>query len=235
MLKYGYYALTILYSLFLLYALFNYVTKQAPSGDASVDWARGIFFSVGLLVALVVGWLFRRKPAIGFLILCLPLVYVALPFIRSLLTDMYAAAPTLKNVPPLTLTIQNTTNATVHVQLSCWFNTSQKGQVSLYKTLDYTMGPLKSEDFSFEQYETNLLASKSSYISIMMYEMVKMNSEGVMYDKEIQPCMQFYDEQIAAFSLGQYTIVIDSSKNTPTFRSTVESLKAQDDYGNGVF
>jgi hypothetical protein len=235
MLKYGYYLLTILYSLFLLYALFNYVTKQAPTGDASVDWARGIFFSIGLLVILVVGWLFRRKPTIGFIILCLPLVYVALPLIRSLVRDMYASAPTLKTIPPLTLTIQNTTKATVHVQLSCWFNTSQKGQVSLYKTLDYTMAPLKSEDFTFEQYETNLLASKSRYITIMMYEQVKMNYNGVSYDKEIQPCMQFYDEQIEAFSQGHYTVVIDSTKNSPTFRSTVELLKAQDDYGTGVF
>ncbi len=235
MIKYGYYTLAIIYGIFLLISLFMYLTKPTPTGDASVDWARGIFFSIGLFVILAIGLLFWKKPVIGFIIYCIPLVFVAMPFIRAKLTDLYAVTPPLKSVPPLTLTIQNTTPATVHVQLSCWFSTDQKGTSSLYKTLDYTMEPSQTKDIAFTNYETNLLASKSSFVSVMMYEQVKMQSNDATYVKEIQPCMQTYDEKIEAFGQGHYTIVIDSTKNTPTFKSTVEELKEQKGYGTGVF
>jgi len=235
MLKYGYYILASIYGLFLIYSLFTYFTRPAPTGDASVDWARGIFFSAGLLIVLVIGLLFWKKPNIGFFIFCIPLVFLALPFIRQKLTDLYAITPPLKSIPPLTLTIQNTTDAIVHVQLSCWFSTSDKGTVSLYKTMDYTSEPRKSNDYTFSPFETNLLASKSSYVSVMMYEQIKVNSDQGSYIKEIQPCMYFYDEQIEAFGKGVYTIVIDSTKNTTTFRSEVKHMKEQGIYETGVF
>lgn len=236
MIKYGYYALAILYSIFLIITLFLYVTKPAPSGDASIGWARGIFFSVFLFGVLIIGLLFWKRPVIGFFIFCIPLVFLALPYIRDRLTDLYAISPTLEKVPPLTITINNTTNAKVHVQLNCWFSTSEKGTSSLYKTLDYTMEPLKTNDYKFTSYETNLLAKKSSYVSVMIYEqVVNRSSDGVLYTKEIQPCMQFYDEKTEAFRNGKYTIVIDSSKNSPQFKSEVGLLKEQNMYGTGVF
>lgn len=235
MLKYAYYVLAVIYGLLLLYSLFMYITKPAPTGDASVEWAKGIFFYLGLFSILVIGLLFWKKPNIGFFIFCIPLVFLALPFIRQKMTDLYAITPPLKSVPPLTLTIQNTTNAMVHVQLSCWFSTTDKGTVSLYKTMDYTSEPHKSNDYTFTSYETNLLASKSSYVSVMMYEQIEVNSDQGAYIKEIQPCMYFYDEQIKAFENGKYTIVIDSTKNTPTFRNEVKHLKEDGMYQTGVF
>ncbi|MBK9983407.1 MAG: hypothetical protein IPP15_13650 [Saprospiraceae bacterium] len=235
MFKYGYYILGIIYTLFLLYSLFTYITKPTPTGDATVDWARGIFFSAGLLVILIIGLLFWKRPTIGFIIFCIPLIYMTIPFIRQKMTDIYAAAPPLKSVPPLTLTIKNMTKAKVHVQLSCWFKTSQEGTVSLYKTMDYTSEPLASNDYTFTNYETNLLATKSSYVSVMMYEHIMETTNEVSYEKEIQPCMYFYDEQIEAFGKGQYIIVIDSTKNTKTFKETVEQLKGQGMYDKGVF
>jgi hypothetical protein len=235
MLKYCYYILAVIYGLFLIYSLFSYFTKPAPTGDASVDWARGIFFSAGLFIILVIGLIFWKRPTIGCIIFCIPLIYISIPFIRRKMTDLYAAAPPLKSVPPLTLTIQNTTDAMVHVQLTCWFSTSDKGTVSLYKTMDYTSEPHKTNDYTFTSYETNLLASKSSYVSVMMYEQINVNSDQGLYIKEIQPCMYFYDEQIEAFGKGMYMIVIDSTKNTSTFRSEVSQLKEQGMYDTGSF
>src|SRR6188472_253193 len=127
MIKYGYYTLAIVYSVFLVITLFMYVTKPAPSGDATIGWARGIFFSAFLFGILIFGLLFWKRPVIGFFIFCVPLVFLALPYIRARLTDLYAVSPTLEKVPPLTITINNATNAKVHVQLNCWFSTSEKG------------------------------------------------------------------------------------------------------------
>jgi len=101
--------------------------------------------------------------------------------------------------------------------------------------MDYNVDPLKTTDQAFNQYETNLLASKSSFINVMMYEIVKTTTNNTTFDREIQPCMQFYDEQIDAFSQGKYTITIDSTKNTQTFRDEVEQLKEQNYYDNGAF
>jgi len=233
MIKYAYYILAAVYSIYLVFYLVTF-TRTAPAGDA-IGWSRNIFYSGGLFIMLVIGLVFWKKPNIGLIILCIPLLFFAYPIIRAKLTDLYAVAPTLKNVPPLTLTINNTTHATVHVQLSCWFSTDEEGTSSLYKTLDYMAEPLKTNDITFNQYETNLLASKSKFITVMMYEQVKMKSGDATYIKEIQPCMQFYDEQIEAFSKGSYTIVIDSTKNTQMFKDEVEHLKSQNYYAPGVF
>ena len=101
--------------------------------------------------------------------------------------------------------------------------------------MDYTSDPHKTNDYTFTPYETNLLASKSSYVSVMLYEQIKVNSDQGPYIKEIQPCMYFYDEQIEAFSQGMYTIVIDSTRNTPAFRNEVNQMKEQGMYEKGVF
>jgi hypothetical protein len=151
------------------------------------------------------------------------------------MTDLYAIAPPLKSVPPLTLTIQNTTKAVVHVKLSCYFSTDDKGTFSLYKTMDYTADPLQTSDHTFTQYETNLLASKSKFVNIMMYELLKKKDHDVSYTVEVQPCMQFYDEQIDSFANGKYRIIIDSTKNSKTFREEVEAWKRDQRYEGGAF
>ena len=233
MIKYGFYILAGIYSLYLIFYLVTF-TRTAPAGDA-IGWSRNIFYSAGLFIVLVIGLLFWKKPNIGFIILCVPLAIMAYPIIRQTMTDLYAVSPTLKNVKPLTLTIQNTTPAIVHVQLSCWFGTGEKGKSSLYKTMDYTIGSDSVKDYSFTQRETNLLAAKSKFVTVMMYEQIKVATTEATYLKEIQPCMQYYDENIDAFANGNYTIVIDSSKNSKTFREEVAILKKENRYEGGSF
>jgi len=233
MVKYAFYLLAAVYAIYLIFYLVTF-TKTAPAGDA-IGWSRNIFYSAGLLLFLVVGLLFWKRPNIGLIILCVPLLFLAYPIIRRKMTDLYAVAPPLKSVPPLTLTIQNTTKAIVHVKLSCYFGTDDKGTFSLYKTMDYMVDPLQTTDTTFNQYETNLLASKSKFINVMMYEQLKIKNNDVSYMVEVQPCMQFYDEQIDAFSHGTYTIVIDSTKNTQTFKDEVEHRKKENYYDNGAF
>lgn len=159
MLKYGFYILAGIYSVYLLFYLVTF-TRTAPAGDA-IGWSRNIF--------------------------------------------------------------------------SRWFGTEEKGKSSLYKTMDYTIGPDSTKEYSFTQRETNLLAAKSKFVTVMMYEQIKVMTPEVSYLKEIQPCMQYYDEQIDAFANGNYTIVIDSTKNSKTFKEEITILKKENGYDGGVF
>jgi hypothetical protein len=235
MIQYAYYLLLIIYGLALCVAIYTYAFKPAPGGDASVDWAWGFFYSIGLLVIVIIAVLLRNFKLTGLLVLCVPLFVIALPRIKQRLTDFYAHAPTLTKIPNLTLHIQNTTRAKVHVKLDCWFSTSNKGTSSLYTTYNYMVGPLEHLSFSLNDDQTRILAQKSKFITVMMYEQIDAEHEGQQYVREIQPCMQHYDEQIDAFGAGEYTIVIDESKNSDTFRQEVTMLKESNYYDKGVF
>ena len=136
---------------------------------------------------------------------------------------------------PLTLCIKNTTASAVHVQINCWFSTGDAHIASLYKTLNYTIDPYSTRVYPLTSYQTNLLVVKSKYVSIMMYECIKMEHASVAYTREIQPCMQFYEEQGAAFKSGKYDIVIDSSKNSETFKKEIALLKQQNNYQSGSY
>jgi pyruvate/2-oxoacid:ferredoxin oxidoreductase beta subunit len=84
-------------------------------------------------------------------------------------------------------------------------------------------------------YDTGLLARKSKRVSIMIYEQVNSEHDGTSFVQEIQPCMQFYDEDFTAFENGHYTITVDGSKNTDNFKEEIEMRKKYNGYGSGVF
>ena len=235
MVQYSYYILIAVYCIYLMVTLIVYLTKPAPAGDASVGWAMGIIYAAVLSGIVAIALLFWKKQAAGLVILLVPLLLLALPVIKHKLTDLYAGIPSFTSIPALTLGIRNTTASLVHVQINCWFSTNNANEASLYKTLDYRIEPYNTQAHSLSKYETNLLAAKSKYISIVMYECIKVQHNEITYLKEIQPCMQFYDEQISAFKNGKYVIVIDATKNSNAFKNEVALLKKQNSYQGGSF
>ena len=195
----------------------------------------GIIYAAICSGIVAVALLFWQKQSVGLGILCVPILLLAMPMIRHKLTDLYAGMPSFANLAPLTLCIKNTTASTVHVQVNCWFSTSDAHIASLYKTLNYTIDPYGTQVYSLTSYQTNLLAVKSKYVSIVMYECIKVEHPSVTFTKEIQPCMQFYEEQGAAFKSGKYSIVIDSSKNSEAFKKEIALLKKQNNYQSGSY
>lgn len=227
MVKYAYFFLITVYVIYLLLTLLKYVIKPAPGGDASVGWAWGIIYAGIVFGIVLIALLFWKKQPIGLIILCIPVLLLAPPAIRHKLTDLYAFSPSFTRVPALVLTIKNSTTSSVHVQLNCWFSTANANRYFLYKTLDYTISPLETRDHTLSSFETRLLAVKSSYISIMIYECIEIQHNGVAYTKEIQPCMQFFDEKPGVFKLGKYLLQVDSDRNTTSFLKEVELLKKE--------
>lgn len=57
-------------------------------------------------------------------------------------------------------------------------------------------------------HQTRLLAHKSKYVRITIYKLVTEEYEGRVYTKEVQSCLQFYEETIEAFRSGKYVVVI---------------------------
>ncbi|MCY7329494.1 MAG: hypothetical protein LH618_13165, partial [Saprospiraceae bacterium] len=90
---YLYYILLSIYGIVLVLSLFYYLTRRAPGGDASVGWALGIFYTVGLAGIILIAFFLRSQPAIGLVVLSFPLVFLALPRIRHTLTDLYTRVP----------------------------------------------------------------------------------------------------------------------------------------------
>jgi hypothetical protein len=235
MISYGYYVLIAVYCIYLAVTLVIYFAKPAPGGDASVGWAMGIVYAAICSGTVVIALLFWQRQSAGLAILCIPIVLLAMPMIRNKLTDLYAGMPSFSNIAPLLLSIKNSTASTVHVQVNCWFSTGDAHIAALYKTLNYTIEPNSIRQYPLTSYQTNLLAVKSKYVSIVMYECIRVEHGSVTYTREIQPCMQFYEEQAAAFRSGKYDIVVDSSKNSDAFKKEIELLKKQHDYPSGSY
>jgi hypothetical protein len=235
MIRYINYGLVALYGLTLAISVFRLATRPKPHGDAVVGWAFEVFFSAGLAVAVAIALLLWRHPTPVLVVLLIPLLVVALPRIKATVTRMYATLPSAAGAPALALTIRNTTNATVHLKLECWFGSGSGSAASLYTTLEFVVAPMETSRHQLDQYQTNLLATKSKYVGIRMFERVVCQYQDSTYSKDIQPCMQYRDEAIAAFRTGAYTIVIDSSLNTEMFKSAVAYEKEQKGYGSGVF
>ena len=205
-----YYILLGVYGIALIVSLFYYLSRRAPGGDASVGWAIGVFYMAGLAGVMVVAVLLRNKPVFGLMVLSIPLVFLALPRIRSALTGLYVRFPAFSDTPPLTLFLDNNTSSKLHVKLECWFGTAKRHRSTLYTTFDYYLEPLEKAGFPLTAHQTRLLAHKSKYVTIMTYEQVREEYEGHAYWREIQPCMQFFDEQPEAFRAGEYRVVIEA-------------------------
>lgn len=208
-LSYIYYFLLGIYALALVGSLFYYLGRRAPSGDASVGWALGIFYTAGLAGILVVAFLLRNKPGLGLAILSWPLLFLAWPGIRRTWTNLYTQMPPVADAPPLTLFIENNTSSKLHIKVECWFGTARSHSATLYTTFDYYLEPLEKSNYTLTAHQTRLLAHKSKFVTIMTYELIIEEYQGQRYTREIQPCMQFYNEAIEAFRSGQYTIAIN--------------------------
>lgn len=230
-----YCAVLAAYCLILLGALVWYLSRRAPRGDASVGWATGIFYTAGLAGIILVAALLRNSPDIGLVVLAAPALFLALPAIRRALTDAYARWPAFAGTPALTLHVENNSEAQVRLKLECWFGAGNAHTASLYATFGYSVAPLEQAAFALTAHQTRLLAHKARYVSIVLYELVTMQYAGETYVKEVQPCMQFYDEKTEAFRSGTYTVVVDEHKNTEAFKAEVRMLKQNEGYGSGVF
>ena len=105
--------------------------------------------------------------------------------------------------------IENNTGAALRIRLECWFGHAKSHSASLHTHFDYDVAPWERKQYLLTAHQTRLLAHKSKYVSILTYELVTETYEGQSYTREIQPCIQFYDEKIEAFRSGAYTIVIN--------------------------
>lgn len=208
MLWYSYVALLTLYGLVLAVFLVYYLTKRAPTGDASMGWALGLFYTAGLAVVIVAALLLRGHPNIGWMVLGFPIFFLALPRLKCIRTDLYAHFPVFPGSPQLTLLIENQKDKALHVKLECWFGSANSAQSTLYKVFDYYPQPFEKSNFQLTAHQTRLLAHKAKYLSISIFELEHIEHEGHAYIKEIQPCMQHYKEEPAAFRKGSYTILI---------------------------
>ncbi|MBC7774727.1 MAG: hypothetical protein H7246_04750 [Phycisphaerae bacterium] len=206
---YLYYILLVTYGIALVVSLFYYLSRRAPGGDASVGWALGIFYTAGLAGIIIIALLLRNYPSIGLIVLGFPLVFLAIPKIRRTWTELYTRIPVSAATPPLTLFLENNTKSALHIKLECWFSTSNSNSASLYTTIDYFLEPQEHKNYLLTAHQTRLLAHKSKYVSVVIYERIKEEYEGHTYIKEIQPCMQFYEEKIEAFRSEKYTVVVN--------------------------
>lgn len=208
MLWYSYVALLTLYGLALIVFLVYYLTRRAPTGDASMGWALGLFYMAGLAAVIVVALLLREHPTIGWMVLGFPIFFLALPRLKRIRADLYAHFPVFPGSPQLTLLIDNQKDKALHVKLECWFGSANSAQSTLYKVFDYYPQPFEKSSFQLTAYQTLLLAHKAKYLSISIFELEHIKHETNSYIKEIQPCIQHYKEKPAAFRAGTYTILI---------------------------
>jgi hypothetical protein len=235
MIRFINFGLLALYGLFLAISIFRLATRHKPHGDAVMDWAFGVFFMIGLTLDVAIAILLWRRPALALVTLLLPLLVAALPLIKTTSSRMYAKLPSRTAGPALLLTIRNTTKAKLRLNLECWFGSALRSGESLYTSFEFFVEPLETSIHQLNQYQTNLLAKKSKYVGIRMFERVACHFQDATYLKDIQPCMQYQEENIAAFRSGEYTIVIDGSHNTEMFTTAVAREKEQNGYGSGVF
>ncbi len=206
---YLYYILLGIYGIALLISMGYYLSRRAPSGDASVGWAIGFFYMIGLGIILILAWLLRSNPVIGLLVLSFPLLFLAWPRLRQTWTDLKTRIPVMAETPPLTLFIENNTLSSLHIQLECWFGAAKSHSARLYTTFDYYVAPKERNNWLLTALQTRLLAHKSKYVSIKVYEQVTKEYKGETYITEVQPCMLFYDEPVESFRSEKYTVVIN--------------------------
>jgi hypothetical protein len=234
MIKLTYMALLGIFSLILLVAVVYYLLKPAPTGDSSVGWAIGIFYLAGLLGILLLALLFWKNKTVGLIILCIPLLFLVLPALKSGVRDLYAWLPSPRSTQ-LTLHIANNTQALVNVKLECWFGKKDGEQQSLYKTLEFTSKPLAVDQHVLSDYDAQLLSAKSAFVRIVFFECLQESGNGYSYVREIQPCMQYRDVAIEDFLIKDYLITVDGEKNSEAFRAEVRRLKSDSLYQSGVF
>ncbi len=197
-----------LYGMVLVGSLVYYLSRQSPTGDASVGWAIGVFYMAGLVGILAIALLLRNKPALGLLVLSVPPVFLLLPRIRRAWTGLYVRFPVFAGTPPLTLFLENNTSSRIHVKLECWFGAGESHNSRLYTTIDYYLNALEKSSFPMSARQTRLLAHKSRYVTITTCEVVVEEHTDHTVRREIQPCFQFYEEQPEAFRSGKYTLLV---------------------------
>lgn len=234
MIKFTYLGLLGIFSLIVLAAIVYYLFKPTPTGDSSVGWAIGIFYLAGLFGILLLALLFWKNKTVGLIILCIPLLFLLLPALKSRVRDLYAWLPSPRSTQ-LTLHIANNTQALVNVKLECWFGKKGDEQQSLYKTLEFTSKPLAVNQHLLSDYDAQLLSSKSAFVRIVFFECLQKSGDGYSYVREIQPCMQYRDVATEAFQVSDFLIAIDGEKNSEAFRAEVRRLKTDSLYKNGVF
>ena len=233
MIKVTYLALLGIFSIIILVAVVYYLLKPAPTGDSSVGWAMGIFYLAGLAGILLLAALFWKNKTVGLIILCIPLLFLVLPTLKSQVRDLYAWLPSPRSTQ-LTLHIANNTQALVNVKLECWFG-QKDGDQSLYKTLEFTSKPLAVNQHILSDYDAQLLSAKSAFVRIVFFECLQESGNGYSYVREIQPCMQYRDVPIKDFQVKDFLIAIDGEKNSEAFRAEVKRLKSDSLYQNGSF
>ena len=211
MVIYLYYFLLGMYGLLLAVSLVYHLTRKAPGGDASVGWAFGILYSFGLGVVVVVALLLRNIPLFGVAILCLPLVFLAIPRLKRWQLGLFVSIPAFPDAPPVLLIIQNQLDARVHVRLEPWFASASGNNFTLYTPLDFYADPLESASFQLDNLQTRILAYKSAYVQAVIFEQKTEISEehNHIYHVDIQPSTRFYKVQPDAFRSGTFQIIVE--------------------------
>ena len=129
------------YAVAFLVGAISLLRRPWPSGDAAMGWALGVFYITGLGGVLLVAWLLRNHPAMGFPILIAPLGFLAWPRIHTAWIDTYARTPSREAPATLVLHLTNLTRARVLVRLECWFAAGSAGTSRLYHTVSVDLPP----------------------------------------------------------------------------------------------
>src|SRR5690349_8885061 len=161
MIQYIFWILFSVYGIFILVSLWPYLTKKAPSGDAGVGWARGIFFLGGLGGVMALALLLRSYPVPAMVVLSLPLIILIRPRIYRFFRYLYVRFPTHADTPLLTLSVRNGTPSKIHLEIESWFGKAGGDSATLYDTIDFYMEPQQQSDFALTTAQTRVLAHKS--------------------------------------------------------------------------
>lgn len=203
-----YYMLLGIYGIALVLALGYYLSRKAPSGDASVGWAIGVLYLLGLAGILALALLLRNHLPFGLAVLSIPIVFLSLPWIRRARMEWYVRFPAFRDTPLLTLFIENNTHEALHIRLDCWFGATKSHIARLFTSFDYYVEPSSETHFMLDALQTRLLAHKSKYVGIEIFERITETYAGSTYTRDVQPCMQVWEEKPEAFRSGVYRIVI---------------------------
>lgn len=203
-----YYILLGIYGAVLVFALGYYLSRKAPTGDASVGWAWGLIYLLGLAGIVVLALLLRNHQSFGLVVLCLPMLFLGWPWVKRARTEWYIRFPAFTDTPALTLFIENNTKSALHIRLDCWFGAAQSHRTRLFTNFDYYVEPSTETHFLLDARQTRLVAHKSKYVGIEIFERITEKYEGGTYTRDIQPCMKILEEQPEAFRSGVYRLVI---------------------------
>jgi len=205
--KYIYYAILGILTVIVVGLLVKY-TRRAPVGPDSTTWALGIFYLGGLILIILLSLLlfYFKKPGIALVIICSPLILMALTTVISGSIDVYAWFPSFSKVKPLNIVVNNDTKYPVHLKMEILFSTLVSSDQTVYKTLDYYVNASTKKSIPLSTSETQLLSKKASSVNVFVYTQKIINVDGKYTVKSDMDSYVYLGEKPDAFANGEYLL-----------------------------